>query len=46
MIYHFKFRNLKECEKCYTESLDYKKQVNDVLGCAKTNGLLGKLFYT
>lgn len=46
MIYQFKLNNLKECEKCYVESLDYKQQINDVLGSAKVNGLLGKLHYT
>lgn len=46
MIYHFKFGNLKECEKCYIEALEYKKQINDVLGRARANGFLGKLFYS
>jgi len=46
MIYHYKLNNLKECEKCYIDALDYKQQINDVLGCAKANGLIGQLFYT
>lgn len=46
MIYQFRLSNLKECEQCYADSLNYKQQINDVLGSAKVNGLIGKLCYT
>lgn len=44
MIFHHKIKNLKECENCYKEALNYKKQINDILGNAQVNGLLGSLF--
>jgi len=46
LVHHEKIVNFKEAEECYKQGLKYKSQSNDLLGCAISNGSLGRLYFT